>query len=224
MKREVISTLDGSKTIYIEEMDETYHSSHGAIQEARHVFILNGLEPMLNKNLKIFELGFGTGLNAILTSEFAKENDKVIEYHGVEAFPVELSMALEMGYTVMIGNSSTIDFEQLHKCTWDKLENITPQFSLKKIKSKIQDLKLPKEYFDLIYYDAFGPRAQSEMWEIDVLLKIHDSLKDQGVLVTYCAQGQFKRNLKALGFTVQSLPGPPGKREMTRAIKNQCFF
>ncbi|MDX2361441.1 MAG: tRNA (5-methylaminomethyl-2-thiouridine)(34)-methyltransferase MnmD [Crocinitomicaceae bacterium] len=220
MKRTVIATTDGSKTIYIEEMDETYHSSHGAIQEAKHVFIKNGLEVLESDSIRVFELGFGTGLNALLTCKFANDADRFIEYHGIEAFPVSLEMASEMDYPSLIEGDYSPHFESIHSNKRDDLIEITDKFSLKKIEAKIQKVELDPDYYDIVFFDAFGPRAQSEMWEMEILKKMYDALKVNGVLVTYCAQGQFKRNLKALGFTVESLPGPPGKREMTKAIKN----
>lgn len=220
MQREIRLTADGSKTIYIPVMDETYHSSHGALQEARHVFIQHGLKVQEGKDLKILEIGFGTGLNAILSVEFSKQHpDKSIEYTGVEAFPVSIEMAAEMDYVSLIDQDLKNEFDRLHTSNWEVKEPITSNFTLIKRKAKIQGLPLESNYFDLIYFDAFGPRAQEEMWHPAILEKMYACLKPGGMLVTYCAKGQVKRDLKALGFVIEALPGPPGKREMTRALK-----
>ena len=218
MKREIVTTGDGSATIRIEEMDENYHSHHGAIQEAEHVFLKNGLEFLNVDNVRIFELGFGTGLNALLTYKRAEELGIQVDYFGLEAFPVDLDLIQQLNYTDKIGKEFEEVFSQMHKEDWNNCLSIN-HFKLTKIDQKIQDYKIMDEKFDLIYLDAFGPRAQSEMWELPVLEKVANLLKENGVLVTYCAQGQFKRHLKSLGFILERLPGPPGKREMTRATK-----
>lgn len=222
MKRELQITSDGSQTIYMEELDETYHSSHGAIQEARHVFIQNGIVEFFqdNNELSIFEMGFGTGLNALLTQIHAEETKKKISYFGIEAYPVEDDLLQKINYVEQIGEVAKMPFKQIHAARWDEMISISPYFELFKIHEKIE--KLSKEFdgkMDLIYYDAFGPRAQSAMWEPTILSRMYELLKDKGVLVTYCAKGQVKRDLRDLGFEVKSLPGPPGKREMTAAIK-----
>ena len=219
MKRHIIKTSDGSSTIKIDEMDETYHSSHGAIQEAEHVFIEHGVNSIKAEELKIFEMGFGTGLNALLTLKHVGENDRQVEYHAIEAFPVESELLEQLNYVDQIGEKFQDSFSNIHKASWGELTPITKSFSLEKIHAKIETLDMPEAEYDLVFFDAFGPRAQSKMWALDVLTKMYKGLKENGVLVTYCAQGQFKRNLKSLGFKVESLPGPPGKREMTRAVK-----
>lgn len=219
MKREVIITSDGSSTIYIPEMDENYHSSHGAIQEAEHVFMQYGLRKMEEiglTSISIFEMGLGTGLNAFLTKIRSKS---LIEYVGIEAFPVSDDELNLINYVDQLGAEYSQDFSAIHSTEWNELTQVSPLFSLKKIHAKIQEYPIDLDHFDLIYFDAFGPRAQSEMWEIDVLKKMHDGLKTGGALVSYCAQGQFKRDLRSIGFEVEALPGPPGKREMTRAWK-----
>ena len=212
-------TDDGSSTIYIPEMDENYHSSHGAIQEARHVFLKNGLETLAQKGISVFEMGFGTGLNALLTAQFSMRHHIKIKYHGIEAFPVEMAMVDTLNYVEKIDPDLATVFSKMHQCDWGSTEVISDCFSLLKIHQKIEDFIPEMGTIDIVYFDAFGPRAQLEMWETSVLSKMHAMLKPNGILVTYCARGQFKRDLKALGFEVESLPGPPGKREMTRAIK-----
>lgn len=219
MKRIVQLTEDGSSTIYIEEMDENYHSSHGAVQEAKHVFLKYGLDAVNNNTVKIFEMGFGTGLNALLTIESINRSGKKIFYSAIEAFPVEKDLISELNYLDLVDGDLSLEFNKMHDSQWGENIDITDTFCLHKIHEKIEDYKVDIETVDLVYFDAFGPRAQSEMWKREVLDKMYSMLKTGGVLVTYCAMGQFKRDLKSLGFELESLPGPPGKREMTRAIK-----
>lgn len=218
MKREIITTNDGSSSIYIPEMDETYHSVHGAVQEALHVFIKNGLGLLSSKEINVFELGFGTGLNAILSEQYSSQNSILINYHSIEAFPVEVSLVKLLNYNDIIKYNVEI-FDSIHSAKWEVLNRISETFQLKKIEAKIQDFELDKNHYDIVFFDAFGPRAQSEMWSVEILQKMYDGLKPDGKLVTYCAQGQFKRDLKSIGFKVENLPGPPGKREMTVATK-----
>ena len=203
------------------EMDETYHSSHGAVREAKHVFIEHGLNALPSlTTIRIFEMGFGTGLNALLTLEAAEQQNKLIHYTGIEAFPVELEMALQMDYEQFVSFENQHLFTTLHTSEWNSDQLITPFFALKKIEQKIESFVPQKSSIDLIYFDAFGPRAQSDMWDHNILEKMKDLLAPGGVFVTYCAKGQLKRDLKALGLRVEPLPGPPGKREMTRAWKD----
>jgi len=217
---EIKRTADGSNTIFLPDLNENYHSFHGAIQEANHVFIKNGLDQFTSTSeISIFELGFGTGLNALLTCMWAEKNKVKIEYVSIEAFPVPINICKKMDYPVHLDPSSPEAYSKLLEAEWEQLIPISTHFSIRKINSAIQEWT-NNQKFDLIYFDAFGPRAQSEMWELPILEKMFNTLEDNGILVTYCAQGQFRRNLKYLGFNVESLPGPPGKREMTRAHKN----
>lgn len=217
MQRIIQKTGDGSTTIFLPELNENYHSHHGAIQEALHVFIQNGLNYFpKNQSLNIFEMGFGTGLNAILTLVESKQK---INYWGIEAYPVEEKLIQELNYSEQCSQIDSTLFEKIHSVSWNEIVPITDSFSLKKIEQKMEDFEMPENYFELIYFDAFGPRAQKEMWRFEILEKMYKGLKHEGILVTYCAKGQFKRDLKSLGFEIESLPGPPGKREMTRAIK-----
>lgn len=219
MKRQVIKTSDGSSTIYIPEMDENYHSTHGAIQEAEHVFIQYGLKSIEENGastISIFEMGFGTGLNAFLTKI---RSNSPIRYTGIEAFPVSEDELNALNYVEQLGTDFKNDFDAIHNTQWNELVEIDSNFSINKVHAKIENYQLDPESFDLIYFDAFGPRAQAEMWEMGILQKMFDGLKVGGALVTYCAKGQFKRDLKSLGFELEMLPGPPGKREMTRAWK-----
>ena len=217
---EIKQTADGSNTIYLPDLNENYHSFHGAIQEANHVFIKNGLEQFVSKSeISIFELGFGTGLNALLTNLWAETNKVKIQYTSIEAFPVPIDICKKMDYPSQLDHSSSEVYSKLLDAEWEQLVSLSKHFSLHKIKSSIQEWS-KNQNFDLIFFDAFGPRAQPEMWDLPILEKMYNSLKLNGILVTYCAQGQFRRNLKSLGFKVESLLGPPGKREMTIAIKN----
>lgn len=220
MKREIVETGDGSKTIRIVDLDENYHSSHGALQEALHVFIKNGLLEFKEKlQISIFEMGFGTGLNAFLSGIKANELKLKIEYSGVEAFPISEDEIIALEYAQLVGDENVELYKKIHSSSWEEMNEISAFFTLKKIKNQLQNLELEKESFDIIYYDAFGPRAQDEMWSVELFQKMYDSLKVGGFLVTYCAKGQVKRNMKEVGFTIEPLPGPPGKREMTRAWK-----
>ena len=220
MKREIVETGDGSKTIRIVDLDENYHSSHGALQEALHVFIKNGLLEFKEKSqISIFEMGFGTGLNTFLSAIKSSELKLKIEYSGVEAFPISEDEIIDLEYAQLVGGENVELYKKIHSSSWEEMNEISAFFTLKKIKNQLQNLELEKESFDIIYYDAFGPRAQDEMWSVELFKKMYDSLKVGGFLVTYCAKGQVKRNMKEVGFTVEPLPGPPGKREMTRAWK-----
>jgi len=218
MKRELRLTADGSPTLYVPELDETYHSMHGSIQEARHVFIENGLRFVAteSKQVNILEVGFGTGLNALLTALYAKENAIRVNYVGLEAFPVEEAIWKEINY-LTDAEARTL-YTKIMAHPFGETISIELNFSLFKEAKLIQDW-VANETFDLIYYDAFGPRAQAEMWELPIFEKLYSLLNVGGALVTYCAQGQFKRHLKSLGMRVENLPGPPGKREMTRGTK-----
>lgn len=218
MKRELRETADGSMTIYLPEMDEHYHSYHGALQEAKHVFIENGIQRFPKKDtISVFELGLGTGLNALLTAIWAERNQQKVAYFGLEAFPVENEMNFEMKYDSLITDYQSKDlFTKIIIAPWEAKTEISDFFQLCKCQSKIQSL-LIEQKFDIIYFDAFGPRAQEEMWDFEILKKTTSMLNHDGLFVTYCAKGQLKRDLKTLGLKVETLPGPPGKREMTIA-------
>ena len=214
----VQKTEDGSHTLYNQELDETYHSKHGAIQEANHVFILNGIQGLDAKEVSILEVGFGTGLNAILTYAFAKKNRVQIDYTGIESSPLSEDIIDQLNYKNEIKDFDLAIFNTMHSCNWNTNCKIDSHFSLIKSNIALQEYDTSKK-FDVIYYDAFGPRAQKEMWEKSLFQKLYDMLNIGGKLVTYCAMGQFKRDLKFCGFVVNSVPGPPGKREMTVAYK-----
>jgi tRNA U34 5-methylaminomethyl-2-thiouridine-forming methyltransferase MnmC len=220
MKRELVVTADGSKTLFIPEWNEHYHSAHGALQEAQHVFIKHGLNTVTDDYITILEMGFGTGLNALLTYFAAEKRYQFIHYIGIEAFPVTDSEWQNMDYP-QYANAPEAQkvFEQFHTTPWNSPQAISEHFVLEKRNHLLADLQQPANSIDLIFYDAFGPRVQPELWTLACFQKLFDCLAPGGIIVTYCAKGQVKRDLAAAGFLVESLPGPPGKREMTRAQK-----
>ena len=217
---EIIVTGDGSHTLRNTTLQETYHSIHGAIQESNHVFIQHGLFEYETRNpgkpLRILEVGFGTGLNALLTLDYTLKHDVSIYYESWEKFPLDEKIISQLNYRGFSGDKKT--FEIIHQADWNQAMTILPGFTLHKRQQDI--LCDPVEgNFDLIYYDAFAPTKQPELWTMDALQKITAALTPGGFWVTYCAKGQMKRDLVALGLKVESLPGPPGKKEMTRATK-----
>ena len=223
-KLELITTSDGSHSLLNSELNETYHSVHGAIQESIHVFLKNGLDYFEQKNqqpeIRILEVGFGTGLSALLTLQQSLIGSTKILYESLEAFPIELETISQLNYPKALNFSDSEKyFLQLHQSIWDQQVEITSSFSLLKRHVKIQDVELGEEKFDVIYFDAFAPGKQPEMWELAILKKIEQTMKPGAVFVTYCAKGQLKRDLKSMGFLVETLPGPPGKKEMVRAVK-----
>lgn len=226
MKREIITTGDGSKTIQIPEWDEQYHSKHGAIQEARHVFLGMGLEHFTAQTtnstapIAILEMGFGTGLNALLTLFEAQKLKINIDYTGIEAYPVSHAEAAAMEYASQIAESHAQQYyEQMHAIPWEMSHAVTPEFKLTKRQQRFETIAA-SDQFDLVYFDAFGARVQPELWDEDIFGRMYAALRTNGVLVTYAAKGSVRRAMQAVGFTVERLPGPPGKREMLRATKN----
>jgi len=221
----LLLTNDGSHTLMVEELNETYHSRHGAIQESKHVFIKNGFRHILGKHpgelIRIFELGLGTGLNVLLTALESEKLAVPVEYTSIEPFPIPEKIFDQLNYHKLINNPSVKDyFDRIHSLTWDKLNNIHPFFKFRKIHSTIQEYSCDDKYFQLVYYDAFAPNKQPEMWHKDILQKVYDFLGGKSIFVTYCAQGQVKRDLRSSGFTVLTLQGPPGKKEMIRGEKD----
>lgn len=228
MKRTIITTADGSKTIQIEDWDEQYHSKHGAIQEAEHVFIKEGLQHFYHslKNechtepveVSILEIGFGTGLNAFLTLLEAEKIKANVNYVGVEAYPVDGNEIRQLNYAELISNEYKHHFNMLHDFSWEEQHEISSNFKLQKRQQFFSEIT-DTNAFDLIYFDAFGARVQPELWTKSIFEIMYKALKLNGVLVTYAAIGEVKRNMRALGFTVERLKGPPGKRHMLRATK-----
>jgi tRNA U34 5-methylaminomethyl-2-thiouridine-forming methyltransferase MnmC len=212
--REIITTSDGSSTIRLPEVDEHYHSKHGAIQEAQHVFIKNGLERFSQKNVRILEIGYGTGLNALLTALYAEEKQIEIDYTGVEAYPIESTEHRAMNYAERLdATSAKALFEKLFEAEWEGTNSISTYFKLTKRKLLFEEIDF-KGTFDLIYFDAFGYRVQPDLWSAAIFFKMYEALDSEGILVTYAARTVIKRNMESVGFRVQKVPGPPGKREM----------
>jgi tRNA U34 5-methylaminomethyl-2-thiouridine-forming methyltransferase MnmC len=219
LKREIIQTQDGSTTIHLPEWNESYHSKHGAIQEAYHVFIKNGFSLFKGKPISILEIGFGTGLNAFITYLEAKKNkNQKINYVGVEAYPVVLTEALQMNYAQEIEGKESPVFQLLHQTNWEEETVISPNFSLTKRQQFFQDIK-DSNAFDLIYFDAFGFRVQPELWSEAIFAAMYEALQPNGILVTYACRTSIKKAMLSAGFSVEKLPGAPGKREMLRATK-----
>lgn len=218
---EIILTEDGSHSLLNKDLNETYHSIHGALQESLHVFIRHGLEYFLRvkprERVSILEIGFGTGLNALLTIQHVLKNHFSCAYTSLEAFPIDEEIWTNLNYSVSLNMEDT--FSQIHHAAWNHLVDILPDFQLSKLHTTLQDVALKPQSFDLIYFDAFAPSKQPEMWTLDMLEKVVTAMKPEGVFVTYCAKGQLKRDLKSLGLTVETLDGPPGKKEMVRAVK-----
>ena len=219
MKREIIKTSDGSTTIHIPEWNEQYHSIHGAIQEANHVYINNGLKYKSSNEIAVLEIGFGTGLNSFMTFLATQNKELLIEYVGVEAYPILEEELLKLNYVAELGASQFAKiFESFHSCSWEEKHQITSHFTLLKRKQFFHEIE-DENQFDVIYFDAFGARVQPELWTEEIFLKMFLALKSEGVLVTYAAKGSVRRAMQSVGFNVERLPGPPGKREMLRAVK-----
>lgn len=231
MQRVPLITKDGSHTIAIPEMGVTYHSVHGAIQESQHVFIDAGFNYMTNKinpaELSILEMGFGTGLNALLTYIEAEQKNISVHYTTLELFPLNENEIQHLNYCTQLNRPDLIPFfNKLHTTAWEEDVVISPTFILKKLKCNLLKLNLnlnlnlnTHSHFHIIYYDAFAPSAQPELWTQGIFEKLYSLLHTNGILVTYCSKGNVRRAMQAVGFLVEKLPGPPRKREMLRAIK-----
>jgi len=217
MIRQLILTEDGSHTIFVPEMGEHYHSVHGAMQESFHIFIQYGFHQAQSEELTILEIGFGTGLNALLTLLLSNADNKPVIYETWEKFPISSEEIQKLNYPEMLKCDREI-FSSLHQAAWEVDVHVTPIFTLKKIEGDILNFNSSR-IFDLVYFDAFGPDFQPELWTADVFSKIAACLRNGSRLVTYSAKGQVRRNLREAGFTVEKAPGPPGKREITIAIK-----
>lgn len=227
-KVEVRLTADGSATLYVPALDEHYHSTHGARQESEHVFIQAGLLPLLDAGLgqpcrcplRLLEIGLGTGLNALLTLYHAQPAGAAVAYDGFEPRPLSAATvaALAPTWAAQPGTVGT-RFEALHAAPWGEMHPLAPGFFLTKLPQSVQAAALPAAYYDLIYFDAFAPEKQPDLWSAIVFQQLYAAAASAAVLVSYCAQGEFRRNLRAAGWRTERLPGPPGKREMTRAVK-----
>lgn len=217
----LIETQDGSHSVLSHRFGVTYHSKYGAIQESRHVFIEAGLFPklILQRELAVLELGFGTGLNALLTLLEAERLERHIFYQTIEAFPLSQEQAAQLNYPEQLELPASRPWlTEMHAAPSDELLRPTSHFQFRKTIGRFEELDL-QNAFDVAYFDAFAPETQPELWTEEVLGRVYRALRPQGILVTYCAKGAVKRTLKSLGFQIERIPGPPGKREMTRAVK-----
>lgn len=219
----MVITEDGSHTLFVEELNEHYHSIFGAIQESNHIFIKTGLNYMKEKagNINILEIGFGTGLNAILSLKDSLINNLALSYVGLEPFPISIEIANKLNYsTVLDDKQLAASFDQMHHSNWNMEIELAPDFIFKKIKESIQDVTLTENHFNLVYFDAFAPDVNPELWTTEIFKKIYHSLQMNGVLMSYSVKGSVKRALLAAGFSIEKLPGPKGKREILRATKS----
>lgn len=223
MRRQPIITKDGSHTIEVPEMNVTYHSVHGAIQESQHVFIREGLHHLINQSTKqpinLLEMGFGTGLNALLTYIEAEKKQQKINYTAIEAFPLTKDEIISLNYCQQVNRLDLQPvFNKFHDCDWQEEIAISPFFTLQKINDYLINYST-NQPINLLYYDAFAPSAQPELWTTPIFEKLLFMMAPEGILVTYCSKGDVRRAMKSAGFVVEKLQGPPGKREMLRARK-----
>jgi len=220
MHRKIIVTEDNSKTLLIPELNETYHSTKGALTEALHIFIKEGIIHSNKNKLNIFEMGMGTGLNALLTVDHSMRNGIEVNYKAIEKYPLEINEVNQLEYLKGCKlDSLNEEFELIHNSPFKENITINDNFYLFKINDDVTNLELDENSIDIIFFDAFGPKVQGKLWGEEIMSKMYSILKPGGFLVTYCAQGAFKRTLKVLKFEIENIPGPPGKREMTRAFK-----
>lgn len=219
MDRKIIKTEDGSTTIYIEGLNETYHSKFGAIQEARHVFIANGLSLFEEQSVAVLEIGFGTGLNAFISYLEAERKQQTIDYVGIEAFPVIKEELSDLNYVSELNAEAYRNvFETMHNCPWEAKTVLSSHFALTKKQQYFNEIDY-KNRFNLIYFDAFGFQVQPELWTAEIFKIMYDALQEKGTLVTYACRSSIIKALREVGFKTEKLPGPPGKREMLRATK-----
>lgn len=219
MLHELFVTEDGSHSIKVPDLNLTYHSKHGAIQESVHVFIESGLKYLNKSRISVLEVGFGTGLNALLTLIEAEKNDLQVVFDVVELHPLDSVCVSSLNYLSILKAPQLAEaFSHMHACEWDVAAKISGQFELKKIRGDIRYVELTGNY-DLVYFDAFDPVVQPELWTVDVFRKIYDAAKQGCVLVTYCSKGIVRRAMTEAGFSVSKIAGPKGKREIVRAVK-----
>ena len=216
----IITTEDGSHSLYRKDLKETYHSFHGALQESVHVFINKGLKYFYEKyrpaEIRVLEVGFGTGLNALLTQDFAERNQVYIHFETLETIPLSAEIYQNLNYAEKMNKQEV--FMAMHDCAWESEEDISDFFVLKKVNKPLQEYQNSKP-FDLIYFDAFAPSKQPELWEKEIMEQVFSLTASSGIFTTYCAKGQLKRDLTAVGYHMETLPGAPGKKEMVRAEK-----
>lgn len=220
---QIIKTSDGSHTIYLPEIDEHYHSVNGAITESNYVYIDKGFDYLAGKTPKVFEVGFGTGLNCLLTALQAEKEKRTTTYLSIEKYPLPESTTSQLNFGRLISAEAQILYERIHECRWNEIVNISKYFVLKKINADLTEYNFDTpEKYDVIYFDAFGPDKQPEMWTPLIFNKISSVTASGGVLVTYSAKGEVRRQLAVSGFEMKRLPGPPGKNQMLRGIKKEA--
>ncbi len=217
MKTEIRKTGDGSHTLFSVDFGEQYHSTHGAVQESQHIFINAGLKYVSAKNkvVNVLEVGFGTGLNFLLTAKYASENNITVNYTGIEAFLPGKNILKNLNYPLLLG----IDKKKYLRIFEDKQGEYSRFVNYHIVESKIQDAEIENEKYNLVYFDAFSPEIQPEMWNVSIFTKVYNAMLKSSVLTTYSCKGDVKRALKSAGFDLEKLPGPPGKREFLRAVK-----
>jgi tRNA U34 5-methylaminomethyl-2-thiouridine-forming methyltransferase MnmC len=221
MKVEIRETLDGSQTLYFGELDEHYHSTFGAVQESQHVFIKAGFKQCPQSDIRVLEIGFGSGLNCYLTLLAGLGSGKKVWYSAIEKFPLPEEVWEKLKYSQQLPDGNSEWFPLIHQAQWNGDVEIHPQFILHKIESDLLVMEWDKlPLVDLVYFDAFSPEKQPELWSSSIFERIYDKMNSNGILVTYCAKGIVRRTLQSIGFVVERIPGPPGKREMIRARKN----
>ncbi|PKQ65078.1 SAM-dependent methyltransferase [Labilibaculum filiforme] len=223
LKRELKITEDGSHTLFVPELNEHYHSTHGAIQEAMHVYLNAGFNYCDQNPIHILEVGFGTGLNCFLTLMEAQKQKRQVVYHSIELYPIQEEHIQSLNYTDQIERADKAVFFKLHQAIWNQEVKITEDFTLEKLQGDLRSFQFPASY-DLIYFDAFAPDIQPELWTQDIFEKLHHHLKEEAILTTYSTKGIIKQALRAAGFEVKRLPGPPGKRQMLRAKKSNIHI
>jgi len=221
-ERRIVATADGSHTLELVGKDEHYHSTFGAMQESRHVFIQNGLLSLSGKNkvINILEVGFGTGLNALLTYIESQKAQLQVFYHTLEPFPLKREEYMALNFAALMNQHGLQEtFLKFHESEWEKDIEMATGFVFRKEPKTLQEIDLQTAFFDLVFYDAFGPDAQPELWQQQLFEKVSEAMKPGALLTTYCAKGNVRRAMRASGLAIEKLPGPLGKREMTRAVK-----
>ena len=220
MKIELLTTSDGSHTLFLPEINEQYHSLNGAITESLHVYIKSGYSQNKSQNPVVFEVGFGTGLNALLTAIQAEKEKRYTTYFSIEKYPLNELLVKKLNYGKIISEEAQQLFEKIHACEWNKTVSINQYFNIHKINDDLKLFVLEEiPNFDIVYFDAFGPDKQPEMWTPEIFNKIADQTNVDGIIVTYSAKGEVRRQMANVGFTMERLPGPPGKKQMLRGIK-----
>jgi tRNA U34 5-methylaminomethyl-2-thiouridine-forming methyltransferase MnmC len=218
MERELRITEDGSHTIFVSSLDEPYHSIHGALQESEHVFINQGFKSIATTYIRILEIGFGTGLNIALTLAESNRERSIVDYHAIEKYPLDYQEYTKLNFWKKIDAVTHEEFLEIHNSPWGKKIDLNDHFTLHKEQSDFRTMN-PEGLFDLVYFDAFDPQKQPYLWSEEVFSHISEHVKTGGILVTYSAKGSVRRALKVCGFVVEKVPGPPGKREMIKAVR-----